>query len=100
MRTFILSSAQAICSELGGRVKALRLAKNLTQQQLADMVTVSLSSIRRFEMKGQASLEMVVKVAQALQVVQQLEPLLVQQKLSIADLEKQQNVHKRQRARP
>lgn len=100
MRTFILSSAQAICSELGGRVKALRLAKNLTQQQLADMVTVSLSSIRRFEMKGQASLEMVVKVAQALQVVQQLEPLLVQQKLSIADLEKQQNVHQRQRARP
>ena len=100
MRTFIISSAQSICAELGGRCKAIRLSRNLTQQQLADMVSASLSSVRRFEAQGQGSLEMLVKVTQALNVVQQLEPLLVQQEASIAELEKSQAMQQRKRARP
>ena len=99
MRTFILSSANAICSELAARCKAVRLQRNLTQQQLASMVQVSLSSMRRFEAQGQGSLEMFVKIAQALQVVAQLEPLLLAQDVSIAELEKQaQPLRKRARA--
>lgn len=99
MRPFILLSAPAICIELGERCKAVRLLRNLTQLQLAQMVNVSLSSIRRFEVSGQSTLEVFVKVTQALQVVQQLEPLLTEQGLSISDLEKQQTVQKRRRAR-
>lgn len=78
----------------------IRLAKNLTQQQLSDMVGASLSSLRRFEAQGQGSLEMFVKITQALQVVHQLEPLFTQQDASIAELEKQQALHQRKRARP
>lgn len=100
MRTFIISSAVSICMELGVRCKALRLSRNLTQQQLADMVGASLSSVRRFEVQGQGSLEMFVKITQALQVVQQLEPLFTQQETSIAELEKQQITQQRKRARP
>ena len=100
MRTFIISSATSICAELGDRCKLIRLSRNLTQQQLADMVTASLSSVRRFESQGQGSLEMFVKITQALQVVQQLEPLFAQQETSIAELEKQQAVQQRKRARP
>ena len=73
--------------------------RNLTQKQLADMTGASLSSVRRFEVYGQGSLDLFVKIAQALQVVQQLEPLFVQQETSIADLEKQQAATQRQRAR-
>ena len=73
--------------------------RNLTQKQLADMTSASLSSVRRFEVHGQGSLDLFVKIAQALQVVQQLEPLFVQQETSIADLEKQQAATLRQRAR-
>ncbi len=100
MRTFIISSASAISAEFGKRCKSIRLSRNLTQQQLADMVNVSLSSIRRFEAQGQGSLEMFVKVTQALQVVQQLEPLLTQHEASIAELDKQQTLLQRRRARP
>lgn len=101
MRTFIISPSNVICIELGKRCKAIRLSRNLTQQQLADMVGASLSSLRRFEAQGQASLELFVKVTQSLGVVQQLEPLLLpQQDASIADLEQQQTVRQRRRARP
>ena len=73
--------------------------RNLTQKQLADMTGASLSSVRRFEVKGQGSLDLFIKITQALQVVQQLEPLFVQQETSIADIEKQQAATQRQRAR-
>ena len=43
---------------------------------------------------------MFVKITQALQVVQQLEPLFTQQETSIAELEKQQTMQQRKRARP
>ena len=99
MRTFIIASSEAICSELGTRCRLVRLTRNLTQQQLADMTGASLSSVRRFEAKGQCSLDLWVKIAHALQMVQQLEPLFMQQAASIAELEKQQAAKQRQRAR-
>ena len=73
--------------------------RNLTQKQLAAMTGASLSSLRRFEVHGQGSLDLFIKITQALQVVQQLEPLFVQQETSIADIEKQQAATQRQRAR-
>ena len=99
MRTFIISSSTAICREIGQRCKVLRLMRNLTQKQLADMTGASLSSVRRFEVGGQGSLDMLIKITQALQVVQQLEPLFVQQETSISDIEKQQVATQRRRAR-
>jgi transcriptional regulator with XRE-family HTH domain len=99
MRTFNLLSSQSICSELGGRIKRLRLAQNLSQQQLADMTQSSLSSVRRLEAQGQGSLEFVVRVAQALQAVEQLEGLFTQPIQSIAQAEREQSFALRQRAR-
>ena len=99
MRTFNLLSPQSICSELGVRIKRLRLAQNLGQKQLADMTQSSLSSVRRLEADGQGSLEFVVRVAQALQAVEQLESLFVQSVQSIAQAEREQSLALRQRAR-
>ena len=84
MRTFDFHSAEAVSAVLGQRVKALRLARNLTQQQLADMTGVSLSSVRRLESQGQATLVLLVLVAQALQALDHLEPLLDQPVQTIA----------------
>ncbi len=99
MRTFSLLSSSSICAELGGRIKRLRLAKNLGQHQLADMTQSSLSSVRRLEAKGQGSLELVVRVSQALQAVEQLESLFAQPVQSIAEVEREQSLALRQRAR-
>jgi transcriptional regulator with XRE-family HTH domain len=99
MRAFNLFSAKRICSELGERIKRLRLAQNLSQQQLADMTLASLSSVRRLEAQGQGGLEFVVRVAQALQVTTQLEPLFeLATTRSIAQIEQDAALNKRQRA--
>ena len=84
---------------LGERVKHLRLAQNLSQQQLGQMSQSSLSSVRRLEAQGQGSLEFVVRVAQALQAVNQLEGLFSQPVQSIAQAEAELALAQRQRAR-
>lgn len=99
MRTFDFLSPDAVAALLGERVKALRLARNLTQQQLADMAGASLSSVRRLEGQGQATLTLLVRVAQALQVVEQLEPLFDPPVQTIADAEQRSITGRRQRAR-
>lgn len=64
---FDLLPASAVCAQLGQRLRALRLARNLGQAELAARSGSSLSAVRRLEAKGQGSLELVVRVAQALQ---------------------------------
>jgi transcriptional regulator with XRE-family HTH domain len=99
MRTFSFLSPLSICTTLGERIKRLRLAQNLSQQQLAQMSQSSLSSVRRLEAQGQGSLEFVVRVAQALQAVEQLDNLFAQPIQSIAQAEAEQALAQRQRAR-
>ncbi len=99
MRTFAILPPQTICAELGERIKQSRLRENLTQQQLAHMVGASLSSIRRFEAQGQGTLELLVRVSQALQVVTQLDGLFVPPLPSIAEMERMAQRPVRQRAR-
>ena len=99
MRTFSLSSSRSVCADLGARLKRLRLAQNLSQQQLAQMTQSSLSSVRRLESQGQGGFEFVVRVAQALQAVDQLEGLFAPSVESIAQAEREQALASRQRAR-
>lgn len=87
-----------ICAELGQRCKRLRLQANLSQLELAQRCGASLSSIRRLEASGQATLELLVRVTQALHQVNQLENLLVVPVLSIADAERVAAARQRQRA--
>jgi transcriptional regulator with XRE-family HTH domain len=51
---------------LADRAKALRLFKGWTRVTLADRAGVTTASLRRFETTGKASLELVLKVAHAL----------------------------------
>ncbi len=99
MRTFNLLSSQRICIELGERIKRFRLGKNLSQAQLAHMTQASLSSVRRLEAQGQGSLEFLVRVMQALQAVAQLESLFEEPAQTIAQVERDQSLALRQRAR-
>ena len=62
---------KAILAELGGRIKTLRLRKNLTQQQLAEATALSLNSIKALE-KGHAKLSTLVAVARELGVLDSL----------------------------
>lgn len=92
-------SNEAICKLLGERVKRLRLMRNLTQQQVADMTAASLSSVRRLESQGQSSLRMLVDVACALQALDHLSELFQEPIMTIAQLDRDVAVAQRQRAR-
>jgi transcriptional regulator with XRE-family HTH domain len=99
MRNFNLISSTAVCAELGARIRSLRLAKNITKQDLARMTQSSLSSINRAEAGGHMTLDLFVRAAQSLHAIDTFDGLLVQNFQSIADLEKQETQVLRQRAR-
>lgn len=61
--------------ELVKREKAARKAKKLTQKQLAERTGVSYGSIRRFEQTGEISLLSLVKIANALDCLEDFNEL-------------------------
>lgn len=98
MGTIDLYTAEEICRELGRRCRALRLTRNLSQSELAARVGASLSSIRRLEAGGSGPLELLVRIAQSLQVADQFESLLTLPLFTIADAERASAGSSRRRA--
>ncbi|HSV46108.1 MAG TPA: helix-turn-helix transcriptional regulator [Ramlibacter sp.] len=95
-----LRSADSIARALGGRLRALRLARNLSQAELAAMAGASLSSVRRLESRGSGSLQLMVRAALALDAAHQLEELFQSPPaLTIAQAEAAAATVSRQRAR-
>ncbi|MGH6728242.1 MAG: helix-turn-helix transcriptional regulator [Pseudolabrys sp.] len=70
-----LSSPFEVKERLRIRVKARRLAANLTQDGLAKRANVSLGTLKHFERTGDASMEFVVAIAFALGAEREFEEL-------------------------
>lgn len=96
--SFILSLPTEILSTLGARLRAQRLAQALRQRDLAQMAGLSLGALRKLEHDGQCSLETLIRVVQALGLVEELENLFVLKRLSIAQMEQIHTVSQRKRA--
>ena len=92
-----LQSSLDISLGLARRAKANRLARNMTQAELADRAGVSLASLKRFEAKGLASLDLAARIVLILDSVQQFE--LVFAGSAPASLEDLIPAQPRQRAR-
>ncbi len=71
------ASDEAILSELGGRLARMRLEKNLTQAQLAELAGVSKRTVERLE-RGDVAPQMsgFIRVCRALGVVERFEVLV------------------------
>ena len=85
------------------RVKTLRLMKNWSRELLAKRAGVSVSSLRRFETNGLASLELVLKLAFALSRLEEFNTLFLPPPAqNIAELEKRaaDSLRKRGRKNP
>jgi putative transcriptional regulator len=95
MDTYLMTDA-AICREIGSRLKALRLRKNLTQQQLATAAAVSLNVIKRLE-NGRGKLSSLVAVLRELDALDSLEQFIPAPEVSPLQLAKRQG-KQRQRA--
>ncbi len=95
---FTLASHAEILCALGDRLRTQRLAQKLTQRELAGMAGLSLGAVRKLEHDGQSSLETLVRVVQALGLVDVMEDLFVLKRQSIAQMEQADMAGQRQRA--
>lgn len=93
-----LSTPQEIMAGLGARLRAQRLAQNLSQANLAEMAGVSLGTVQTMEKNGRCSLESVVQIAGTLGLTDELIALFQLKKQSIAQMEKADVANHRQRA--
>ncbi|MDH5378222.1 MAG: helix-turn-helix transcriptional regulator [Gammaproteobacteria bacterium] len=93
---FYTLSDTAIEAELGKRLRALRLRKNLTQKELAEATQLSINSIKALE-KGQAKLSTVIAALRELGALDQLDHFIAEPSVSPLQLHKMQG-KKRQRA--
>lgn len=85
---FDLAENGEIRRELGSRLKAQRLARNLGQKELAARAGVSAGTVKNLEKKGQSSLESLIRIVSALDLVDELATLFVLRTRSIAEMER------------
>lgn len=71
-----LLTPNEMANAMAGRAKALRLLKGWKRGTLAERAGVSAASLKRFENSGRASLELVLKVAQALACLDEFKDVL------------------------
>jgi transcriptional regulator with XRE-family HTH domain len=82
----LMTSAE-LCRTFGVRLKLQRLSKKIKQQDLADMAGVSVGTIKNIELKGQSSLESLIKVVIALDLANELSELFKMRLSSISQME-------------
>ena len=88
MLHFDLATVEEICVELASRLRAHRLAQNITQAALAGRAGISMGTVRNFESKGQTTLESLIKIVMALGLAASLSDLFVLRATTIRDMEK------------
>lgn len=86
---FYTLSDKGIEEELGQRVKTLRLQKNMTQKELAEVTTLSLNTIKSLE-SGRGKLSTLIAVLRELGVLDQLDNFIPEISISPMQLAKMQ----------
>jgi transcriptional regulator with XRE-family HTH domain len=92
---FYSLSDKAIAHELGARIKALRLRRNITQQELAEATTLSLNTIKSLE-SGSGKLASVIAVLRELGALDAIDNFIPEPSISPLQLARMQG---RQRER-
>jgi len=72
---FIQRNPVALARSIGSRLRALRLAKGWTQDELAERSGVAVSTLKLIEAKGQGSFHRIIRIAVALGVDGELREL-------------------------
>ena len=87
---------KGISVEIGRRIRSLRLRRNLTQQQVADMAALSLNAIKSLE-SGRGRLLTLIAVLRELGALDTLDSFIPEPLISPIQLARQQG-KKRKRA--
>lgn len=83
------ATPHAIVTELGYRIRGARLNADLTQKELAEKAGISIKAVTNSE-KGKSTLESIVAILVALEMIEQLNSFIPKQKISPIQLLKLQ----------
>jgi len=86
---FYTLSDKGIEKELGQRIRALRLGRNITQKELAEATTLSLNTIKSIE-SGRGKLSTLIAIFRELQALDQLDQFIPEISISPIQLAKSQ----------
>lgn len=80
------STIEDSLSELGNRIKEIRIASEMTQEDLAQKAGISYSSVHRLENGNSVQTDSLLRVLKALNLIQGLEAVLPKQEMSPVDM--------------
>ena len=83
---------------LGERIKSLRLAYNITQDDLAKRTGISRVSISKIERGKGANLSSLIEIMRGLRILENIEQLIPEQEISPIEMIKLKNKTKKKRA--
>lgn len=98
MVDFALALPEEVCQEMGRRVRARRLALNISVDELAQRVGLSSNTLGNFERSGRCTFENFVRVLEALNALPDLAAVLATQPRSIEEMRQAAAISTRQRA--
>ena len=99
MLNLSLATAEELCRQLGQRLRAQRMQRLLTQDELAARAVIAVGTVRKLESSGQSSMDSVMRVVLVLGLADELQSLFAPQVLSIAQMEFAQRAQATQRQR-
>ncbi len=92
-------SPPELCLRLGQRLKHQRLARLMSQVDLAGRADVAVGTVRKLEATGQSSTDSLARIALALGLGDELAGLFTTPLRSIADMERADQASRQQRQR-
>ena len=98
MADFSLAIPEEVCVTFGQRARARRLMLNLSVEELAARVGISIKMLSNFERMGRCTFETFVRVLEALDALPDLQNVLITHSLNIEDMRLRAAVRTRQRA--
>ena len=75
MRKLIWETPEETIMILASKIRRIRKRRKISQEDLSRMSDVSLGSLKRFESSGQISLISLVKIANALDIIEEIRNL-------------------------
>lgn len=87
MLDFTFATPSELCVEIASRLKAQRMRLELSQPELAQRAGIALGTVSGFEKTGKGTLETLLRLVVALDLVKELEPLFLRKPRSIRELE-------------
>lgn len=92
---YTLSDTQ-LGKRIGGKLKAIRLKRNITQQSLAEASSISLSSVKKVENGEIGSFDTLLRILRTLGMLESISALFEEEQLSPSEYYEMVNKAKKQ----